>query len=177
VCFRRPSFGSCDLTTMPARAAVAPQLEFSASAGLSWLATSTSHHHHLQQQHGQQPEEGVILPSLTDGKSDEEEEDEDEDDEEEEWPAPMQNARKDFAAAVVRRGGTFTDQVVVVGGVDDSGPMDSVEIFDPSVRAISEENSTFNSLSIIVKRCCFPNNRNALTFVATKLPSTKDYRN
>jgi hypothetical protein len=47
------------------------------------------------------------------------------------WPAPMRNARKDFGATVVRRGDTFSDQVVVVGGVDDCGALDSVEIFDP----------------------------------------------
>lgn len=47
------------------------------------------------------------------------------------WPAPMKNARKDFAATVVRRGETFSDQVVVVGGADDCGALDSVEIFDP----------------------------------------------
>eukprot|EP01043_Picozoa_sp_COSAG02_P077939 COSAG02_NODE_17310_length_1013_cov_0.948578_2_plen_120_part_00 len=47
------------------------------------------------------------------------------------WPAPMKNARKDFAATVVRRGETFSDQVVVVGGADDCGALNSVEIFDP----------------------------------------------
>lgn len=47
------------------------------------------------------------------------------------WPEPMKNARKDFAATVVRRGDTFSNQVVVVGGMDDCGALDSVEIFDP----------------------------------------------
>jgi hypothetical protein len=37
-----------------------------------------------------------------------------------------------------RRGGTFTEQVVVVGGSDASGPLDSVEIFDPVSGAWSD---------------------------------------
>ena len=106
----------------------ASQLNFSASSGLAWLVESAPEHD------ADDPETSMVSLNATDSSSTVADSDKGVYNDTRipaGWPEPMKNARKDFAATVVRRGDTFSDQVVVVGGMDDCGALDSVEIFDP----------------------------------------------
>ena len=103
-------------------------MDFAISAGLEWLVTSPSEHDGYRE-----PGQATVAIDMFDesGLADDDRRGHSDVRVPAGWPAPMRNARKDFAATVVRRGDLFSDQVVVVGGMGDCGALASVEIFDP----------------------------------------------
>lgn len=106
----------------------ASQLDFASSAGLEWLVTSPPDHDGYHD-----PGQASVPIDISDTSTlaDDDRRGHSDVRVPAGWPAPMRNARKDFAATVVRRGDLFSDQVVVVGGMDNCGALASVEIFDP----------------------------------------------
>jgi hypothetical protein len=91
----------------------ASQLDFATSAGLEWLVTSPPDHDGYHD-----PGQASVPIDISDTSTlaDDDRRGHSDVQVPAGWPAPMRNARKDFAATVVRRGDLFSDQVVVVGG-------------------------------------------------------------